>query len=289
MNYVGTTADGTVPGKQTDPSLVCTRFDWLGGGGISVDGDYHQIMDNIFAGLRQEVFELTTQASAIKVLTTVRGELVIQDNLIGVDSNGAEVGVCSRGIELSSSPKYIHVETNTIVYPGLSGISLNGEFFDATTLRSNTIKADSEWPQIGDNKNPEDAIQLGAGLPAAYAAFKPAMVTEIDGKTVKGESGVNSDCPNCVIELFLDDTDGITEALESLAVVAAGSDGKWTANIPSNLTSNQGIRTTSTTAKPNIILGLDIGTTTGLSILYTESGGPGGGNQLYMPMVVNKD
>ena len=25
MNFLGTTADGTVPGKQTDPDLVCTK------------------------------------------------------------------------------------------------------------------------------------------------------------------------------------------------------------------------------------------------------------------------
>lgn len=290
MNYVGTGSDGRVPGKLTDPDLVCTKFDWLGGGGISVDGDYHQILDNIFAGLRQEVFELTTQASAIKVLTTDKGELVIQNNIIGVDIDGNEVGVCSRGIELASSPKYIQVESNTIANPGLSGISLNGEFLDATTLRSNTIKTDSEWlPPIGDNKKPEDAIQLGAGLPAAYAAFRPAKITQINGKTIKGESGDNSDCPSCIIELFLDDTDLITEALKSLAVVTADSNGKWTASLPSSLTSNQGIRTTSTTAKPNTIIGLDIGTTTGLSILYIEGGGSSGEKQLYMPLVVNKD
>ena len=289
MNYVGTTADGSVPGKETDSSLICTRFDWLGGGGISVEGDYHQILDNIFAGLRQEVFKTSTQASAIKVGTTVDGELVIQDNLIGVDSDGEEVGVCGRGVELSSSPKYIQVESNTIVNPGLSGISLNGEFFDATTLRSNTIKSNSDWVTADLNPKPEDAIQIGAGLPDAFAAFNPAIITEIDGKTVSGENGANSACPNCVIELFLDDTDVITEALKSLAVVTANSNGKWTATLSSNLENNQGIRTTSTTVKPNTILNMDLGTTTGLSILYTEGGGPGGGNQLYMPLVINKD
>lgn len=286
MNYVGTNADGNVPGKETDPSLICTRFDWLGGGGISVDGDYHQILDNIFAGLRQEVFKTTTQASAIKIVTTDRGELVIKDNLIGVDSDGEEVGVCGRGIELSSSPKYIQVETNTIVNPGLSGISLNGEFYDATTLRSNTIKSNSEWVTVEFNPKPEDAIQLGAGLPEAFAAFKPAKVTEIDGTSVKGESGANSACPNCVIELFLDNTDVITEALKSLAVVTANDKGEWSATIPS--LKDEGIRTTSTTAKPNTILNMDVGTTTGLSELYVE-GGIVGGNQLYMPLVINKD
>ena len=206
--------------------------------------------------------------------------------MIGVDSDGEEVGVCGRGIELSSSPKYIQVETNTIVNPGLSGISLNGEFYDATTLRSNTIKSNSEWVTVEFNPKPEDAIQLGAGLPEAFAAFKPAKVTEIDGTSVKGESGANSACPNCVIELFLDNTDVITEALKSLAVVTANDKGEWSATIPS--LKDEGIRTTSTTAKPNTILNMDVGTTTGLSELYVE-GGIVGGNQLYMPLVINKD
>ena len=60
-NYVGTAADGSVPGKQTDPELLCTTVDWLGGGGISIEGVIytginHHIANNIFAGLRQEIF-----------------------------------------------------------------------------------------------------------------------------------------------------------------------------------------------------------------------------------------
>ena len=156
-------------------------------------------------------------------------------------------------------------------------------------MRRNTIKARSGWTEIEGNAKPEDAIQLGAGLPDAFENFIPAKVTEIDGTTVKGGSGENSPCAGCRIELFLDDTDLITEALQSLGVVTAGSDGKWSATIPAKLSTNQGIRTTSTSMKYNTIPNMSSGTTTGLSILYTEGGGPGGGNQLYMPMVVNKD
>jgi hypothetical protein len=284
-NYVGTTYNGTVPGKETDPDLICTKADWLGGGGISVDGDDHVIEDNIFAGLRQEIFSISTPPSAIQVGGDGH---TISTNQIGIDSADSQVGVCGRGIYLISDPEENQVSDNTIVYPGLSGISLNGALYDANTLRRNTIKARSEWTQVEGNAKPEDAIQLGAGLPDGFEYFKPAKVTEIDGTTVKGESGANSACPNCIIELFLDDTDLITEALQSLAVVTAGSDGTWTAQIP-ELSESQGIRTTSTSNKYGTIPNMSAGTTTGLSDLYTEGGGPGGGNQLYMPLVLNED
>jgi hypothetical protein len=285
-NYVGTNYNGSVPRKETDPDLICTKVDWLGGGGISVDGDDHVIEDNIFAGLRQEIFSITTPPSAIQVGGDGH---IISNNQIGVDSADTEVGVCGRGIYLISDPEQNQVLDNTIVYPGLSGISLNGALYDANTLRRNTIKARSEWTQVEGNAKPEDAIQLGAGLPDAFLSFKPAKVTQIDGTTVKGESGDNSPCAGCEIELFLDDTDLITEALQSLAVVTAGSDGKWTATIPTALTSVDRIRTTSTSMKFNTIPNMSAGTTTGLSILYPEGGGPGGGNLLYLPLVVSKD
>jgi parallel beta-helix repeat protein len=286
MNYVGTESDGTVPGKETDPDLICTKVDWLGGGGISVDGDNHIIEENIFAGLRQDIFSITTPPSAIQAGGDGH---TISNNQIGVDSADSQVGVCGRGIYLISDPENNQLTDNTIVYPGLSGISLNGALYDANTLRRNTIKARSGWTEIEGNAKPEDAIQLGAGLPDAFEFFIPAKITEIDGTTVKGGSGENSPCAGCRIELFLDDTDIITEALQSLGVVSAGSDGKWSATIPSKLSSSQGIRTTSTSMKYNTIPNMSTGTTTGLSILYTESGSPIGGNKLFMPLVINKD
>ena len=144
-----------------------------------------------------------------------------------------------------------------------------------------------QWPQIEGNPIAEDAIQLGKSLPGDFQSFSPAKVTSIDGRSVLGDSGANSSCPKCIIEIFLDDTDLVTETLKSLAVVTANDIGKWSAALPASLKSNEGIRTTSTTAKYNTIPDMDAGTTTGLSILYTEGGGPGGGNQLYMPLVVN--
>ena len=286
MNYIGTAADGTVPGKETDLDLICTKVDWLGGGGISVTNDDNIISDNIFAGLRQDIFIISTPPSAIQVGGDGH---TISNNQIGIDSANNQVGVCGRGIYLISDPENNQLTDNTIVYPGLSGISLNGALYDANTLRRNTIKARSGWTEIEGNAKPETAIQLGAGLPDGFEYFIPAKVTEIDGKTIKGESGTGSPCAGCEIELFLDDMDLVTEALKSLAVVTANSDGKWTATLSADLKNDQGIRTTSTSMKFNIIPNMSAGTTTGLSVIYTESGGPGGGNQLFMPLVINKD
>jgi len=284
MNFLGTTADGTVPGKQTDPDLVCTKVDWLGGGGITLEGENHVVENNIIAGLRLEISKYSTQPTAIYVGGD--GHL-IRDNLIGVDSANEEVGVCGRGIYIGNGPQNNSISGNTIVNPGFSGISLNDALYDANTLESNVIKRSSQWPQLEGFPAAENAIQMGKSLSGEFQAFKPAKVTDIDGTTIKGESGTSSLCPNCVIELFLDDTDLITETLKSLVIVTANPDGNWTATIPSILNANQGIRTTSTTAKFNTIPDMDAGTTTGLSILYTEGGGTGGGNQLYMPLVVN--
>ena len=117
-------------------------------------------------------------------------------------------------------------------------------------------------------------------LPDAFRNFKPAAVTTINGVKVSGTNGANSLCPNCIIEIFLDDTDAITETLRSLAVVTANASGNWSATLPSALTSSQGLRTTSTTAQNNTITGMSLGTTTGLSKLYLPE------SKIYLPLVI---
>lgn len=267
-NYVGTRADGTI-NKQTTPDLICTPVDWLGGGGFKVEGDSHRVENNLFAGLRQAISPTSTQPEAI----IVSGDgHVVQGNQIGVDSTDAEVGVCGRGIYVAgaNSPDHTQVFSNTIVNPELSAISINGALVDANTLQNNIIKKTTDWPQIQGNPEPEAAIQFGPTVPSALRDFNPAKVTSIDGTTVSGTSGTNSACPNCVIEIFLDDTDSVVEALQLLAVTTAGGNGNWTAALPAELTSGQGIRTTSTTAQYNTIPNMSAGTTTKLSDLYAS-------------------
>ncbi len=277
-NYVGTRADGTVP--DPEPDLVCSQWDWLGGSGLSISGDGNIIENNTIAGIRIAVEPPTIQADAIRV---GGDNHIIRNNKIGVDAANTEVGVCGRGIYLQSSTAFNQITTNLIVNPGYSAISLNDtpvvSTSDANTLRGNIIKKLTPWGEIEGNNSPEDAIQMTKSLPDAFRNFKPAKVTSINGVTVSGTSGDNSLCPDCIIEIFLDDTDTITETLQSLAVVTAGADGSWTATLPAPLTSGQGLRTTSTTTHNNTISGMSIGTTTGLSVLYTPI------TKVYLPIV----
>lgn len=282
-NYIGTIANGTVPDKETDPSLICLQWDWLGGSGISMSGLRNIVENNVFAGLRIAVVPPTIQADTIRVAGDYH---IIRNNKIGLDAADNEIGVCGRGIYLLGGTEFNQVTANQIIRPGLSAISLNDtpvvSTSDANTLRGNVIKKLTPWGEIEGNNSPEDAIQMTKSLPDAFRNFKPAAVTSIDGVTIRGTSGAGSPCPNCIIELFLDDTDTITEALRSLAVVTANAQGNWTATLSAQLANGQGIRTTSTSAQNNTIPGMSLGTTTGLSVLYVE------GYAVYLPVIVDR-
>ena len=101
--------------------------------------------------------------------------------------------------------------------------------------------------------------------PNSLAQFQPARVTSIEGKIVKGASGAGSPCPKCIVEVFLDDVDDVTEAKQFLASTQAGADGKWTVTLPTALQADEGLRTTSTTQSNGVIAGMSAGTTTVLS------------------------
>lgn len=275
-NYVGTQADGHVV-KNADPALWCTTEDWLGGGGLSVEGTNQHIENNIIAGLRQEIFVLSQQPDALRVTVTGIAGHTIQNNRIGVDIDNTEVGACGRGIYLSGDMQGTVIADNTIINTRLSGISLNDNLYDACTLRRNVIQQTNSWPAV--STKPEDAIQLGPLLPDGFEFFKPAKVTAITGTQVTGTAGDGNACPNCVIELFVDDNDSITEALQSLAVVTATASGDWSAVLPYSLAKTQGLRTTSTSAQFGTIPNISKGTTTGLSALY------GVKYSVYLPLV----
>jgi hypothetical protein len=110
--------------------------------------------------------------------------------------------------------------------------------------------------------------------------FQPARVTEVDGTTVTGTGGAGSPCAFCTIEIFLDDTDAVTETLQSLALVTAGSNGSWSATLPALLEAGQGLRTMSTVPDNFTIIGLDAGTTSNLSSLQAAT------YQVLLPIVL---
>jgi hypothetical protein len=268
-NYIGTDAAGLVTEKQTDPSLICTPVDWLGGGGLTLDGPDHIIEGNIIAGLRQEIFASSTQPDAIWVQSTCDG-CIIRNNQIGRDAAGNPVGVCGIGIDITNGEQ-IQVLDNEFVETEHTALFLNGAMYDANTLRGNTVWRSRPWELVEGYSKPDSAMVRYSGLPDALEFYKPAQVTEINGVHISGTAGSGSPCPNCVIELFLDDADGITETLQSLAVVTANASGNWTATLPFELAAGQGLRTTSTTAQYNTIPLISAGTTVGLSELYVSN------------------
>jgi len=288
-NYVGTIANGTVPAKQTGAGLICSPVDWLGGSGLSMSGDGNSIENNIIAGIRIAVEPPTIQADSIRVSGDHH---TIRNNKIGLDALDNIIGVCGRGIYLQGGTEFNQITSNQIINPVLSAISLNDtpvvSTSDANTLRSNVIQKATAWGESPAGDNPEDAIQITKSLPDAFRQFQPAAITVIDGLNVTGTSGAGSLCPNCVIEIFLDDNDGINEALQSLTVVTADASGNWSATLPAALADNQGLRITSTTVVYNTIAGMSAGTTTGLStlVLPVIIPPPGDETKTYLPMVL---
>ena len=276
-NYIGTNADGLVTGKKTDLGLICTTIDWLGGGGISMDGPRHIVQDNIIAGLRQEVFVSSSQPDAITVQSTC-DNCLIQQNKIGLDAQNHEIGVCGQGIDLSNT-EGVKTQYNTLVETSHAAIFINGALSDANTLRGNLIRRSTPWLMPTGATKADDAILRYSGLPDAFEFFNPAKVTTISGTAVSGTAGDGNPCPNCVIELFLDDNDGINEALQFLGTTTANASGNWSFTLAAPLVRGYGIRTTSTTAQYNTIPNMNAGTTAGLSVLYNA------GYKVHLPLV----
>jgi parallel beta-helix repeat protein len=276
-NYIGTQYNGIISSKQTDPSLLCTTVDWLGGGGISMDGPRHIVQDNIIAGLRQEIFTSSSQPDAITVQSTC-DNCLLQNNKIGLDAQNHEIGVCGQGIDISNTEK-VTIKNNTLVDTYHAAIFINGAMSDANTLSGNVIRRSTPWILPDGAVKADDAILRYSGLPDSFEFFNPAEVTDINGTTVTGTAGAGNPCPNCIIELFLDDNDGINEALQSLGTTTANASGNWSFTLAVPLASGYGIRTTSTTAQYNTIPNMNAGTTVGLSMLYMRS------YKIYLPLL----
>jgi hypothetical protein len=265
-NYIGTNANGVIKGKQTTAPQLCSTVDWLGGGGISMDGPRQTVQNNIIAGLRQEIFISSSQPDAITVQSTC-DDCLIRQNKIGLDGQNHEIGVCGQGIDISNTEK-VSIQSNTLVDTYFAAIFINGALSDANTLRGNVIRRSTPWTTPPGATKGDDAILRYSGLPDAFEFFNPAKVTSVIGTAVTGTAGTGNPCPNCVIELFLDDNDGIGEALQSLGTATANASGNWNFTLAAPLASGYGIRTTSTTATFGTISNMNAGTTAGLSVIY---------------------
>ncbi|MCP4540937.1 MAG: hypothetical protein GY832_27700 [Chloroflexi bacterium] len=275
-NTVGTLADGTVPEVREDRKCKpnARYYNWFPGAGVRIFGADNLVAYNRIVGmLFQSPDPLNTPDDALSV---TGWNHVVRHNVIGVTSDGVPFGVCGDGIHVggASGGHFIQVISNTVVgVHGSAGILVTGGELgydlDAVTVQGNVIE---------DSAN--EAFEFGDKLPASLRNFDPAAITSIVGLNVTGTSGVDSLCENCVVEVFLDRLDWVTETLESMGKTAADGSGDWSLTLGRTLALTEGLRTASTTVideqipHPSPPYSYHAGTTTKISEIYTQTGAP---------------
>jgi len=284
-NLIGTRIDGTVPAVPA--SLNCRTFtninpvsppldasEWFGGAGISASGTGLLIENNVIAGLQTIHSTFSTPPEAL----TIFGRLhTVQNNIIGKDLNGNEVGVCGQGIKLSTTRDTPEVNNghmiidNEIYYPKngfdntkgailWSDSHVNGFKDGGNTIRGNIVKTGLE-----------KYIEYGPMLMAVQKTFEPAVVSTVNGTSISGHShlsnilGAPSPCPNCMIDFYLDNADSVMDATQHLGSTLADANGDFSFTLSNPLPNGFGIRTTSTTTADNIIPSTWSGTTSEMS------------------------
>ena len=273
-NQIGTRADGTVP--AVPEAIQCLRnfnydpANWYGGWGIGLAGTGHIVSGNRIAGLHILQAANDTPPMALEIFGSSH---TIEDNIIGVDSAGSPVGVCGQGIKVSGSGTQI--VDNIIVrsrtgFEDTSGNALNGAIlasdssplFGQITVRGNIVE-----------DGPGQIYVFGPSIPMALRQFRPARITAIEGTELTGTNGNDKDgnvseCPNCIIDFYLDDLDNTGETLVHLGSTTADANGDFTFSMSQPLASNEAVRTSSTTTSSGVIGTLGSGTTSGFSGLY---------------------
>jgi hypothetical protein len=114
-------------------------------------------------------------------------------------------------------------------------------------------------------------IEFGPSIPEALRLFDPPRIVSITGTLVVGETELGSDCPNCLVELYLDDLDDGQDALELLDIAVIDNmtgTARFTATLDSPLPANHGIRIAATTQDDYVIGDYLSGTTTRMSPAY---------------------
>lgn len=265
-NRIGTRADGSVP--TVAASVACQRAlaldpaNWYGGWGIVTTGSGNQILGNRIAGLHIVQSANDTPPLAIEIFGSNHQ---VRDNVIGLDSGNKKVGVCGQGIKVAGSGS--QVIDNTIVgsrvgfedaVPAAIFSSDSSPLFGGITVRGNIVV-----------DGPGAIYAFGAGVAQPLRVFNAARITSILGVNVAGTSGDGSPCPNCLIDIYLDNTDDVAEALEHLGSVTANASGAFTFVLAQPLAAGQGLRTMSTPQSSGIISGKGAGTTVQNSPLYT--------------------
>jgi hypothetical protein len=265
-NQIGTRADGTIP-DVPEVQICRPNFqtgNWFGGDGINVAGDNNTISDNLLvAMLTASDDPNSTPPPAIEV---GRSNNTIQNNQIGIQSDDTKRWVCGIGIRIVDEG---HDVLNNEIYgaAGEGAIAIFGSQISfgqgGITLQGNIMEESTT------------AVFFGPTVPATYANFNPGKVTSISGTTVTGTNGDDgvispgdtfpSTCANCTIEIFLDDSDGTVETLQSLGTTTSDTNGDWTFTLPAALADGEGLRTMTTTSGFDQISNLGPDTTTKVS------------------------
>lgn len=283
-NRIGTRADGTVP--MVDPAIRCKiviedpddpfefyydENDWYGGWGISVSGSGNIIRNNHLVGMNNVRSGNDTPAMALEVFGNNHQ---IISNTIGIDKDGYELGVCGQAIKVSGYEQ--DVLDNLIVGasrfnpddPNTAAILVSDTSpqFDRITVMRNIVR-DGILPST------EDYYEFGPGLPEALRLFRSARITEMSGTTVRGANGVDiigntHECPNCLIDLYLDDDDAQNEALEWLGQTQADVNGNFVFTLTQPLSSTQGLHTISTSTEDDVIVDYSAGMSAEASKLF---------------------
>ncbi len=265
-NYFGTRADGTVP--EIDESVKCLAsfsYDpalWYGGWGMAVSGSRNEVSGNVF--LNMHIMRSTNDTSP-PALEIYGADHEILFNKFGVDENDVDSGTCGHAINITGSGHDIiqneMANTRVSFEDGEEAAMFSRDsspLFGQNTIQGNIVR-----------DNPGKIVIFSGTIKDSLKFFKPPRITSIDGTTLTGRAETDYPCPDCTIDLYVDDTDEIEEALVYLGQTVADSDGNFTFEMPQAMSAGFGIRTMATVNNSGVINGFGPGTTSEASQLYT--------------------
>ncbi len=279
QNQIGTRADGTVPAVAAQSECVASfnynPQNWYGGWGIGLGGSNNTVTENRLAGMQNLRAPNDTAPMALEIFGR---DHTIQNNIIGIDSDDPVddyTGVCGQGIKVSGQGT--DILDNTIARSRTGFESSSGDLLDGAILYSDSSFNPGGITVRGNlvYQGPGDIYVFGPEVLQALRLFRPARITSIQGTTVKGSNGIDpkgveSNCPNCLIDFYLDGRDDRGDALAYAGSTVADANGNFTFELASPLVDTAGIRTSSTTQSADIIGNLAVSTTTKFSGLYTK-------------------
>ncbi|MBX3050785.1 MAG: hypothetical protein KF753_04885 [Caldilineaceae bacterium] len=276
-NQIGTQADGTVPTVAAQSECVASfnynPQNWYGGWGIGLSGSNNTVTLNRLAGMQNMRAENDTAPMALEIFGR---DHTIQGNIIGIGTDNTRSGVCGQGIKVSGQGTNI---LDNLIARSRTGFESNqGDMLDGAILYSDnrfspggiTVRSNLVF------EGPGNIYVFGPEVLQALRLFRPARITSIEGTTISGGNGIDTDgneshCPNCIIDFYLDNQDDKGDALAHIGSTVADANGKFTHTLTNPIATNQGIRTSSTTQSADIIGTLAMSTTTKFSGLYTKN------------------